>query len=90
MNYRNQDKIYRYRVAGGLRRMDKKPDALLYCGEEYAIEDCDEISGVKVYFTTLVKNETPLNIPFSPIWRERGDYKEEKEKFNKGYEEEDP
>ena len=75
-------------VAGGLRRMDIKPDYLLFCGEEDWCWDEEKILGIPVLHSALIRNiMTDSNVPFIPLWNVEKEYTGQRVRFNRGYEE---
>jgi len=79
------------KVAAGLRRMEKKPDYLLFLKfhtkDDY-VYDNEEICGIKVIHTDewLLRNDDK-DCPFYPCWNQEGDYSNEAYTFRRGYDE---
>ena len=73
------------KVAAGVRRMKKAPDAFLLTvdGIEWGAY---EIMGVPVFYTPFVHNTTTDEaIPFIPLWKEPRNHVRDIRAFNKGF-----
>ena len=71
-------------VAAGLRAMDQKPDALLWCGSDVYVDT--EILGIPIFYSAGVTNPyTDDPVPFIPLWRSEGNYWISRRRFNDGY-----
>lgn len=76
---------YTEKVAAGLRRMHKKPDAFLFCDGETAYDE-PTACGIPVYHSVFVNNsQTDEDVPFIPIWAREGDYAVDRKRFNDGF-----
>uniref|UniRef100_A0A6H1ZSG0 Uncharacterized protein n=2 Tax=viral metagenome TaxID=1070528 RepID=A0A6H1ZSG0_9ZZZZ len=75
-------------VAGGLRRMDTKPDYFLFCGEDEWCWDEEKILEIPVLHSYCVRNTmTDADVPFIPLWNVEKDHMMDRADFNRGYEE---
>ena len=79
------------KVAAGLRRMEKKPDYLLFLKfhvKDETVWDNEEICGIKVIHTDeVLHSNDEKDVPFFPCWKNEGDYSMNTYRFRRGYEE---
>lgn len=71
-------------VAAGLRAMNQKPDAFLWCGDD--AWDRPDILGIPVFHSEAVMNTfTDDPVPLIPIWSAERDYWMSRRRFNEGF-----
>ena len=79
------------KTAAGLRRMDKKPDFLLFMKfhmEDDTVYDQNKICDIPVIHTDeFLHSLDDKDCPFYPCWHTEGDYTMETYHFRRGYEE---
>jgi hypothetical protein len=75
------------KLAAGLNIMNKKPDAFIYCEGGHETWDQETILEIPVFHSCLIDNRlADINdCPFIPIWKEDGDYRQDRKDFNYGY-----
>jgi hypothetical protein len=79
-------RFYAEKVARGLQKMEKKPDAFLFAKDDGDVWDEPTILGIPVFHTVFVDNVmTDDEIPFIPLWRSDGDYIIDRKRFNDGF-----
>ena len=77
---------YIEKVAAGLRVMEQKPNAFLFCSNGETTWDEPTILGIPVFHSTLVRNTfTDDDVPFIPLWRNDGEYSSSRRQFNDGF-----
>lgn len=78
------------KVAAGLRKMDTKPDHLLFL-QRYAEDwtwDMEEILGIPVLHSDeWLTRDDNRDCPFYPLWKKEGDYTMQVAYFRRAYDE---
>jgi len=77
---------YIEKVAAGVRMMQHKPNAFLFCESDEYTWDEPTILGIPVFHSPYVFNSlTDENVPFIPLWGAAGEYSGSRRQFNDGF-----